>query len=857
MKASFEIAFHYLKYYKNKSFSILFSIILAVSLIVGIGTMYNSAKYANIEKIRMETSDFHFFFYVNQKQLNIIKSSNLEKYSITKDYDAAKDPNFINFVQIDTPYIKMNQSNILRGNLPTKEDEIALEEWVIRNLNIKSKIGEKITFRLEKAKKNQTFTLVGILKDMPLNKVDDKMEGYLNLEPNLEKMKVYVKFNEDNNIKKQLNLLLAQMNYGDKNIGCNRSLLDALHVQTYIPPLGTYESFRGIIELYHLDLVGIIFIITLFSSFVIYSVFQISTMQRISDYGLLEALGSEKLHLFTILISELMMLFLIGFPIGTIIGILSAKLLNKKFSSVFIGQEVRTNHLYISLLSIFIGALILFILLLFITKRTMKKLNKFTPIEAIQKNYKSKYSNVKDRKIYTLRKTNITHVISLKYMIRKKSAFVGILLSLSLGGILFICSSYASELKKENNNLSIKVDNDLNSDYQIGMQFTDFDKGITEHQINELGKITGVAKVSPISFYFGGIILDDDRMISKKLFDDNNKIPYIKNSFGGMYTKINNRKNDYLLRTGIYGYDNYMLNMLKDYVLDGSINANKMKQSNLVLFKQWQNGGNGLYDMVDVKPGDTIIIKFQKSPKLTERSLKFKDGPEYVEKKFIVGATLKRVASSNEYFIGDSGGDIIMTNEQFKKTFGMNTYNMVSITKQKIANHVNTANSINEVIKNIPLCSMRDLTIEIESNNAFVNKQLLFLYGVTFILFIISLCNILNSISYNVLSKTNEFGVLRAMGITDEGILRMILREGFLYGIFANIITVLGSLLGQGIVLFFVKYSYLYIDPHFTIHVRLYLVIIVLNIIIGMLATIIPSKNILRMSIVDEIKKFE
>jgi len=856
MKTSLEIALQYIKYYKNKSISILFSIILAVALIVGLGTLFKSAQNANVEKVRKETTDYHYYLPVNQEQFKILESNNaIENTAVTKYYDSAKEPNQINIIRADVNYINLSNSKVIKGRMPTKEGEIALEEWVIRNLDIKPVVGEKVTFQLVKSKKSETFTLTGILGDFPQKKAEDVMEGYIVFKENTKNFNTYIKFNELQDIRKQFKLLLKKMNYTEDNIYVNRDLLEALNVATYIPAFGTNGSVRFIIDHYHLDMLGVIFAISLFSALVIYSVFHISTMKRISEYGLLEALGAENIQIFMVLMFELLILFLVGYPIGALTGYLGARLLNNRFASVLIGHEVNSGQIYISTKSILIGALFLLLLLIIIAICMLKKLNKLTPMEAIQQNYKQKLSKLKSKTQYSLRKGSITNVISYKNIVRKKSAFLGILLSLSLGGAIFLCATYAIDLKMENNELSIKADNDLNSDYQINIQVTDFDNGIRNSQIAEIKKISGIDLVSPISYYYGSIVLNDDKMLSKIMWDDYNNESYFKNSFGGMYSKIDDSSNNYLLRTGIYGYDDHMLNVLKDYILEGEIDIGKMKNDNLILFKQIQDGGNGLYDLIDVKPGDTITIRYQKSPKLSEKSLRFEEGPEYMEKEYIVGATLKRVAASNDYFLGDSGEDIIMTNDQFQRDFGINTYNMVSITKKEDSNHDTIANKIKEVVKDTPLSSVRDLTIEIAENNAFVNKQRSFLYGITFVLFIISLFNILNNISYNVLSRMNEFGVLRAMGITDESILGMVIREGFLYGFFASIITVFISLLGQLVVLKMVKIAYLYIDPHFTINIKAYIVITILNILVAIVATIISSRKIIKISIVEEIKK--
>ena len=857
MKSSLEIAVKYILYYKIKSISILFSIIFAVSLIVGFETLYNSSKHANVEHIRKETGDYHFMFDANNNQFNTIKSlPGIGKIARTQYYDSANKPDKMNLLQADYSYIEMMNSKVLKGSMPEKENEIALEEWVIQDLNLKNELGEKISLQLVNSKLNKTFILSGIINDIPANKENGILEGFVAFRQYGDNLKLYIKYDEKLNLKKQIEFLKQKI-LKNTIIYQNRDLLEAMNVYTYVPSLHSKESIRYFINVYHFDIAGIILIISLFSAFVIYNVFNISTLQRISEYGLLQALGADILNIFTILVSELFLLSLIGFPIGTLIGIIGSKFLIHAFSSVMLGHSMQSAQIMISIKVILPGIIFLLLLLIFIAFNIILILNKITPINAISKNFKQKSTTNIGSKQYTLKKCSITSIISFRYIVRRKAAFIGILMSLSLGGAIFICSSYAAQLTQRNNELSVKVNNDLNSDYQINMQTGDFDKGISKSQVKKIQAINGVDTCSPISYYFGSIVMNDGKMLSKVLWNEVNKVSYLKNSFGGIYTKLNDNSNNYLLRTGIYGYDDHMLNTLKDYILEGEIDSENMKQSNLILFKQIQDGGNGFYDMIDVKPGDTITIRYQKSPKISKESLKFEEGPEYIEHDYVVAATLKRVAASNEYFIGNNGEDIIMTNEQFQRDFGVNTYNMVSITKKKSVDHTAVAAQINETIKNISHCTFRDLTIEIAEKNAYANKQLMFIYGVTLILFIISLFNILNNINYNVVSRINEFGILRAMGVTDDGFWKMIIKEGLIYSFFASILTVLLSLAGQTVVFAVMKMGYLYIDPCFTIKIKNYLIIILLNIIISLVATILPSRRIIKMSIVEEIKKQE
>jgi putative ABC transport system permease protein len=58
---------------------------------------------------------------------------------------------------------------------------------------------------------------------------------------------------------------------------------------------------------------------------------------------------------------------------------------------------------------------------------------------------------------------------------------------------------------------------------------------------------------------------------------------------------------------------------------------------------------------------------------------------------------------------------------------------------------------------------------------------------------IISAINIINTISTNLILRTKEFGMLRAVGMTMRQMRKMILLEGIFYGIMA---TVYGGIVG-------------------------------------------------------------
>ncbi len=102
--------------------------------------------------------------------------------------------------------------------------------------------------------------------------------------------------------------------------------------------------------------------------------------------------------------------------------------------------------------------------------------------------------------------------------------FIGILFSLSLGGIIFLCSSYSIQLTKNNNELTMKADDGLNSDYQITMQTTDFDVGIPKDKISRLNNVEGISKVYPVRYLFGAMQIKEEQLFWKNFFKPLEKI---------------------------------------------------------------------------------------------------------------------------------------------------------------------------------------------------------------------------------------------------------------------------------------------------------------------------------------------
>lgn len=130
---------------------------------------------------------------------------------------------------------------------------------------------------------------------------------------------------------------------------------------------------------------------------------------------------------------------------------------------------------------------------------------------------------------------------------------------------------------------------------------------------------------------------------------------------------------------------------------------------------------------------------------------------------------------------------------------------------------------------------------------------------ILFLIVVVAAFNIVSTLVMVVVDRTSEIGILKSMGMTDRGILRVFLLQGFSIG-------VLGTVLGTGLGLFFSwilhRFEIIQIPPDVYFIDRLpisvqpsdVLLIVVGSLIISLLATIYPAWQASRLQPVEAIK---
>lgn len=214
-----------------------------------------------------------------------------------------------------------------------------------------------------------------------------------------------------------------------------------------------------------------------------------------------------------------------------------------------------------------------------------------------------------------------------------------------------------------------------------------------------------------------------------------------------------------------------------------------------------------------------------------------------------IAGMLKCSPFSND---GKTGGeiDIICSEETCARLTGEKNYGIIDMHVEKDITEPEI-NAIKAIAKDTGNIFQDRRTSE---NGLFVLFKAM-VYGFLFIIALISMFNIINSISMSVSARTRQYGAMRAVGMEGRQLSRMISAEAYTYAFF-------GCIFGCGIGLPASKVIYTrLVTAHFgdlfcwTVPVHELLVILVLMFVSVAIAVYRPSKRIRDMAVTDAINE--
>ncbi len=893
-----KLACQYMKYYKSQTFAIFASIFLTAVLLSGISTLMYSSRQNDLENSRTMYGDWHY---------RLTADVNLDAGSDGSDFEGIYKelrskvqrkekgagyqleqcgraqvkgmltvPYKICFLYADESCRQMTHCQLTEGREPVKDNEIAADNYTLANLGFSGGIGDTLSLG------GETYVLTGIVKSRWASGIDEmnlfvgeEFGKYNAAERNI----LYLKFDENEKLYVQLEAFRESYHIPDDAVEANEDLTMYLSGEKPDSIIDIIKfaltDERGnftyiILKLqseYNLAFNGMLALLLLFSLFVIYSVFNISVSRRKAEYAMLQTLGISEGTISGTLIFELWFLFFAGYPLGLITGNSILRLCGRKLNGIFTskinetlcGESVQNAEDYagfhVPWEIMAAGFVFLFFALALVGFLTVCTIRKQTLVQTMG----GDTSFMKEsRSAYSKRGCNLANIVTRKFMFSDKRKVLGIMLSLSIGGCIYLCTTYMTENLKVHAQMAFKSDDGLGSEYRVSVRSDSMADTIPSTVIEEMKDIAELAEVYASKYIMGELVIKKEQLEWSEYFCEQNKDSYYQERYGGICVDKGN--GTYGIKYDVYGYDAGMVEELQEFLLEGEIDLKKLEKRNQIIAVA-NKDGQGNYNFYGPHPKDIVTLRVPKELNCPAEVLKFDaDSTEYVEKQFEIAAIVSRALAKEDNYLNvnnwSNSQSFIMTNQQMEDNCGISGYSIVNASPVYGADTEEISGKILKTVRDVPKTVFRDYTTAIEIQKNYLKRQQLFFSGIAVILLVISLFHIMNSMNYSVFAHRREYGIIRAMGITDAGFYKMILRMGVLYGLLADVfIFLIYHLLFRRVMDYYMVHVVQFLHISAGIPAGIFGMIMVLNVAIAALAVMISAGKIAAGDIINEIRR--
>ena len=713
--------------------------------------------------------------------------------------------------------------NLVSGRMPEKEDEILLPENFIANAKEKYQVGDTITLEtgqrfIEKEQLSEntpyqekeslknttkhTFTIVGIMERLPFEIEEFSCPGYTCITNG---------FHTDNQ-----KLFLT--------IHSPSKMQDFLMRQTisdsYVPHsdlLRFYGAFKASGE--RSVLIGLTTVLVLLIAYgsisLIYNSFSISISERIRQFGIMRSIGASNRQIRRMVLFEAFLLAIIGIVLGIIVGCVGIGVTLAWVQNNFIVNITNKVglglRLVISPLPILIAVLICLVTTIVAAYIPAYKAIHKSAIEAIRQSDEIiiKPNEVKTSKL-TQKLFGFAGVMATKNFKRNKRKYRSTILSLALSVILFI--SAASLTQYVSRMLLIQSSNDhkMNVMYNV---YTDEQEDVAQ-RFNMIKAIPEIQNIAIMQKIFDEVYIQRNYIASEYWTAENQQyLRRIKDAVGVNVELI-------------FVDDDTFQNLCKQNKIDSSSYFDETRPKGLLynhVIQQFIREDKAIARDVSVIDTDANNVPmFVREYKEIEGYASLhepyiKDGKqyylfypiEYIEE--MKGYENLDLRKAKLYPVEEIDIDIpLVAGAQIKEnlfTLSRNTMQLIyprsmattlftntdtnyikRLSNPEIGiqtdNHAIVTQKLEKIKKDNGWSAdqIYDFDRDRQNNRMFILVINVFSYGFILLIGVISIANVFNTISTNIILRRKEFAMLRSVGMSEKGFQRMLNYECLIYG---------------------------------------------------------------------------
>lgn len=883
MSITKKLALRHLKQNKTRSVLTVLGITISVVMLTVIFTCATSFAHYYGERAINTNGNWHFFVktgYESAKKY-LLSDSSLKDIGFEKDLSSEEQSykiysdkaNYLRtgtIYQGDAQYIKDTVTCKYDGALPKSDNEIMVEQSLIKNNGLELKIGDEIKIavgsrlkgdfvilpikgdyqfgeRFEK-EKDETFKVVGILHNNEPTERGAIIRGMSDLKSkNLVAYGKIKKVTPFSYIK--INGIYDKFGFTKKkrafNVGENTGFLNSR--------LAFSIDKNDLPQVLKLTAIGIVVFAVIFvSSFaMIYNSFALSVGEQIKYLGMLSSVGATRKQKKKTLYFEGAILGGIGIILGIALGLLttfiSQSAMNAKIASIMEGYNNNIKYsthisLWVLCLIVILAALTVFVSII----SPVQKAARITAIDAIRKTDEIKRKG-KIRTPFIITKLfGFEGDIAFKNLRRNGRKSRTIIACICICAVLFLSCNYFCETFKEASNLDYEIP------YQIMYQYSAESKAQLEKARNYLKTNKRVKRfysiweawysilrgdINPydnsrlydMSFQNESIFVDKYKFIATQditytahLLDDEDFNALCKKN-GIDYKKYYSPDKDGSIKTiVINGIDRNDEPIFNNNLLGKTIGCYDIDSEKTERENKLDENGNQVYFYY--KTGCTSIYKFCDFIKYD------KDNPicnlDSSGVAFYAPKCVYDKYSDDDSFYFDYG---IETDEPYKVEKELKDYLSENEAEGDVYNNYNWMMKEKSIISAVQFLS----------------------YAFILLITLITVFNIINTMTAQIAGRKKELAMLKSVGMTPKEFKKTLIFESMFYGLFGLLLGVPLSLVINRVVGYIISKD----NPiPFSVNIWLYLIACVAVFVIIGLTMIYSLKLIKNNSIIDSLK---
>ena len=780
---------------KKRSVGTLIGIALSVALICAVAGMFIGLQDALVQTTIQSQGNYHIeLFNQTDDDIKVLENNrDIEEIEVLTDagyseFDMPTEERpYIHLYSYDDEKSFANLTvDLLDGDYPKNSNEILISEELYLLDKDKYNIGKEITLNYGERKTldgytmtkenpynedevitnstEETFTIVGIMdRDYGLDPHGDPGIGCLtvDLENSINNnQSVYIRLKNPASYEKSFSEILGTTFTNDspnvtEEYSINASLLrwQALKFDS-----GTTTMIYSIMSVLLVIIVGT-------SVFCIKNSFDISVMEKKKNYGMLASAGATKKQIKKNVITEGLMLGIIGIPVGIIVGYIAVFILTIIVNGV-IGDFITRNvemRCIISWLPILVSIILGVVTIYFSSIRAAKKASKVSPIDLIRSNDDVKINKNKLKTPSIIKKVfGIGGVIAYKNLKRSKKKYRTTVISLAVSVFVFISMNTFMYYTFSVTNTYY---NNIDYNIMVTSSFEDSPK------LEDVLKVKGTDDYTMLyqsSLTTDGYLEIDDL---SKLTDFGKNILEEGLREQGCYDErkdIFDMNCDKKRKMNIIGMDE---KSFKEYVDKLGLDYNSVKNKGVLVNNYSYINAEGVRmekGIYNYKKNDTIKGTYNGSPLEIDVS------------------EVTNVRPSGLENFWDSGGYLIVSEEEYHDL----DFRPYILTIQAD----NPTQVTLDIDEELPELSAVNIEENAQAEKSLYLLMAIFLYGFIAVITLIGVTNIFNTITSNLELRQKEFAMLKSVGMTKKEFNRMINLETIFYSIKALIYGIaLGS----------------------------------------------------------------